>query len=86
MEGNDLNKVLTDLSNKIDSQARFTRSLVVICCMAVIGVIYYTFIQLFNTLPDQIIMTYMGKLSDIQTQWKVIENTQIKNAAAKANK
>ncbi len=83
MEGNDVNKAIADLANKIDSQARFTRSLVVICCFACIGVIYYTFISTFNNLPDQMIMTFMGKLNDIQTQWHVIETNQTKKQAQK---
>ena len=83
MEGNDINKAINDLTNKIDSQARFTRSLIVICCFASIGVIFYTFVQMFNNLPDQMMLTFMGKLNDIETQWRVIENTRINRANKK---
>lgn len=83
-EGSELDKVLAELNNKIDHQARFTRSLVLGSAMIIIGVIYYSVSELFHTLPDVIVLTYMARLNDIVTQWKLIEHTQSNTAATAA--
>ncbi len=75
-EDTDLEKTVAQLSRKIDEQARFTRSVMVICTLAVLGVMFYTLTEMFSKLPGSIVMHYRNNLDEIVKEWKVYEQSQ----------
>ncbi|CAN5136208.1 hypothetical protein BH10CYA1_BH10CYA1_62670 [soil metagenome] len=76
---------LATLAKKIDEQARFTRSVSIICTLSILGVMFYTLTEMFSNLPNMIILQFMGNLEKINQEWKAIDNTQrIRTKAAAA--
>ncbi len=67
---------LAALAKKIDEQARFTRSVSIICTLSILGVMFYTMTEMFSNLPNMIILQFMGNLEKINQEWKAIDNTQ----------
>ncbi len=67
---------LADLAKKIDEQSRFTRSVSVICTLAILGVMFYTMTEIFSNLPSAIIFHYMANLDKIVTEWDQIEGNK----------
>ncbi len=75
---------LATLAKKIDEQARFTRSVSIICTLSILGVMFYTLTEMFSNLPNMIILQFMGNLEKINQEWKAIDNTQKVRAKAAA--
>lgn len=75
---------LATLAKKIDEQARFTRSVSIICTLSILGVMFYTLTEMFSNLPNMIILQFMGNLEKINQEWKAIDNTQKTRAKAAA--
>lgn len=67
---------LAALAKKIDEQARFTRSVSIICTLSILGVMFYTLTEMFSNLPNMIILQFMGNLEKINQEWKAIDNSQ----------
>lgn len=67
---------LAALAKKIDEQARFTRSVSIICTLSILGVMFYTLTEMFSNLPNMIILQFMGNLEKINQEWKAIDNAQ----------
>ena len=57
------------LAKKIDDQARFTRSVTVICTLAMLGVMFYGLTEVFNSLPQATILHYMANIEPIVKEW-----------------
>ena len=74
---------VADLAKKIDDQARFTRSVSVICTLAILGVMFYTLTEMFSNLPSAIILHYMANLDKIVHEWNSIEAADRRIQAAK---
>ncbi len=75
---------LAQLARKIDEQSRFIRSLILVCVILIVGVQFYTFTELFHSLPPFLILKYMERLPNIVEEWKAIEvNEENKKQAAK---
>ena len=60
-DGSSFETSLAQLSKKIDEQARFTRSVVIICTLTILGVVFYTMTEMFSSLPANCVMHFMGK-------------------------
>lgn len=73
-EGTGLESTFAQLSKKIDEQARFTRSVVIICTLTVLGVVFYTMTEMFSSMPGNIVLHFMGNMEKIVYEWKMIEN------------
>jgi hypothetical protein len=69
---------LAGLAKKIDEQARFSRSVSIICTLSILGVMFYTLTEMFSNLPNMIILQFMGNLEKINQEWKSIDNLQAK--------
>ena len=65
---------IAQLSKKIDEQARFSRSVTIICTLTILGVMFYTLTEMFSNLPAAIILHYMANLEKIVTEWNAIQN------------
>lgn len=66
---------LAQLSKKIDEQARFTRSVTIICTLTILGVVFYTMTEMFSSLPANIVLHFMGNMEKIVYEWKAIEHS-----------
>lgn len=73
VEAVDIEKSIAQLSRKIDEQARFTRSVTVICTLAILGVMFYTLTEMFSKLPGSIVLHYMSNMDQIVKEWKLCE-------------
>lgn len=72
----ELEKTISQLSRKIDDQARFTRSVMIICTLAILGVMFYTLTEMFSKLPHTFVLHYMSNLDTIVKEWKMCELSQ----------
>lgn len=66
---------LAEIGKKIDEQARFTRSVLIICTLAILGFLAYTLTEIFSTMPQAIILQYMANLDKIVVEWDKIESS-----------
>lgn len=85
MEGGEI--TIAQLAKKVDEQARFTRSVSIICTLTVLGVMFYTLTEMFNNLPQAFVLHYMGNLEKIVQEWNAIQDIMAnkrKNAAKDA--
>jgi hypothetical protein len=67
-----------ELAKKVDDQARFTRSVTIICTLAILGVMFYTLTEMFSNLPSAILLHYMANLEKIVYEWNIIETNVAK--------
>ena len=63
------------LHQKVEREARFTRSLVVICTAAVLGVSLVPVKIMLTDLPTVITNDVMGKLDAIHDHWQILDRT-----------
>jgi hypothetical protein len=61
------------LSKKIDDQSRFTRMLVVVCCLAVLASMFYSLTSLVGLLPELTLARIMGNLDSVHNEWRALE-------------
>jgi hypothetical protein len=71
------------LAKKIDDQARFTRSVTIICTLAMLGVMFYTLTEVFSSLPQAVILHAMANLEPIVKEWHAAESN-IRNGEIQA--
>lgn len=64
------------LSKKVDEQFKFTRYVVVLCTLVTIGLMIFTVLMTFESLPTQITLHFMSNLEPIVVQWRSIEMIQ----------
>ncbi|MBI4532591.1 MAG: hypothetical protein HY711_01485 [Candidatus Melainabacteria bacterium] len=64
---------LNQLTKRIDDQARFTRTVVVVSTAAMLGVMAYALTEIVTYIPRLVIAEYMASLDSIQSQWKLTE-------------
>ena len=83
-EVENLKEMLSQLNAKVDSQFRFTRNVVVLCTLTIIGVMVFTITAIFESLPSQIIAHVMSNLEHIVTEWRAYESFNRERDAAKA--
>ncbi len=62
------------LTKRIDDQARYTRTVVVVCTTAILGVMFYMLTVIFSDLSYVFIARYMENLDKIVFQWKAIQD------------
>lgn len=82
-DGSAIETAVAQLSKKIDEQARFTRSVVIICTLTVLGVVFYTMTEMFSSMPANIVMHFMGNMEKIVSEWKLIETSMSNRARPK---
>jgi hypothetical protein len=63
---------LAALSKKIDDQERFTRSIMVVCTVSVLALMFYTLTATYSNLPSTMVFYFMGNLEKIVTEWNLI--------------
>ena len=80
-EETSLDAKINHLQKKLEDQARFTRTVVVVCTTAILAVLFYMLTEIFGSLPTLIVANYMANLDKIVMQWKATENSLIKKPA-----
>jgi hypothetical protein len=79
-DGSSFETSLEQIGKKIDEQARFTRSVVIICTLSILGVTHYTLIEIYGSLPANCVMHFMGNMEKIVAEWKLIEASMANRA------
>ena len=64
---------ITALSQKIEKESRFTRSLVVVCTAAILGVSLVPVKLMLSDLPNLMVNEFMNRMETIHMQWKVLD-------------
>jgi hypothetical protein len=64
---------IAQLGRKIDEQARFTRSVVVICTLSILALMCYTLTEMNSTLPKVMLMELQGNLEKIVLEWREVD-------------
>lgn len=73
------------LAKKIDDQARFTRSVTIICTLSILGVMFYTLTEVFGGLPQAVVLHYMANIEPIVKEWKTAESNLRTNPNTKVH-
>lgn len=63
------------LTNKIDREFRLTRSLVLLCTAAILGVILYTITITYTDIPKLNWATFQENLQITHDHWKALDRT-----------
>lgn len=69
------------LATKIEKESRFTRTLVVVTCVANLCVMFYMMHEMFVDLPIAILAKYQEQLQMFHQQWKAYDNLNARAAA-----
>lgn len=64
---------IANLHQKVEKESRFTRSLVVICTAAILGVSLVPVKVMLADLPGLVITELMGKMPTVHATWKVLD-------------
>ncbi len=72
------------LAKKIDDQARFSRSVTIICTLAILGVLFYTSTEMFASLPQAVILHYMANIEPIVKEWNAAQSNLRANQSNEA--
>jgi hypothetical protein len=72
-----IENLYAQLSKKIDDQARFTRTVVIICTLSILGINFYSLTSMVTTLPDLVLAHFMGNLEQVVIEWKLAENSKM---------
>ncbi len=67
---------LGQLHKKVDEQFRFTRNLIVLCTLVNLGLLIFTMLSLFQTIPSQVNAHFMSNLEPIVIMWRQYSNIQ----------
>ncbi len=81
---------LGQLHKKVEEQFRFTRNLIVLCTLVNLGLLIFTMLSLFQTLPSQVNAHFMSNLEPIVIMWRqynAIQESQdvLRHESVKAN-
>ncbi|MBX9669899.1 MAG: hypothetical protein K2X93_19915 [Candidatus Obscuribacterales bacterium] len=81
---------LAQLHKKVEEQFRFTRNLIVLCTLVNLGLLIFTMLSLFQTLPSQVNAHFMSNLEPIVIMWRqynAIQESQdvLRRESVKAN-
>ena len=68
------------LNKKIEEQFRFTRNVIVLCTLTILGIIVFTVTTTLEALPPLVISHCMVNLDQIVTEWKACEIAQAKRS------
>lgn len=61
------------LTKRVDDQFRFTRSVIVLCTLANLGLTIFTILATFQSLPSQMTAHYMSNLEPVIRIWRQYE-------------
>ena len=78
----ELEKQFSELNKKIEDQFRFTRNVIALCTLAIIGVLIFTIMTSVDSLPTRVIFHYMSNMDNIVRQWNACEKIHARQEGA----
>lgn len=69
----DWDEQFAQLTKRLDEQFRFTRSVIVLCTLANLGLTIFTILATFQSLPSQQMAHYMSNLEPVIRIWRQYE-------------
>jgi hypothetical protein len=81
-QGSGDENILAQLSKKIDDQARFSRIVVVLCTLTIVGILYFIMTSEIQVLPDLVMTRIMGNMETLVVEWHLVETAVAKKRAA----
>lgn len=69
----DIEEQFAQLNKKIEEQFRFTRNVIVLCTLTILGMMVFTVTTTVETLPPLVISHYMVNMDQIVQEWKACE-------------
>jgi len=75
--------IVSELNKKIDDQARFTRIVTVLCCLSVIGCMFYALTSMISVMPDLMVAKVLSNVENIHTEWTAIDRISANKLKAK---
>lgn len=81
----DLEEQFAQLTKKMEEQFRFTRFAVVLCCLTNIGILIFTMMTTFESLPFTVLGHYESNLDRIVHEWIRYEDYARAQEAVRAN-
>lgn len=76
--------ILAQLTKRIDDQARFTRTAVVVCTVAILGTMFWMITEIYGSLPSLIVGTFMQQMETIRDHWYLLEHRKPRPEESKA--
>ena len=73
--GGSVESKIAALHQKIERESRFTRSLVVICTAAILGVSLVPVKIMLTDLPNLLVGEFMSKLEVLHDHWTILDQT-----------
>ena len=70
------------LSKKIDDQGKFTRMIIIVCCLTVLASMFYSLSAMVEILPDIVFAKLLGNVDSVQREWHTLDRL----AASKEHK
>ena len=68
---------ITLLRKRIDEQARLTRMLVAVCCLAVLASMFYSLVSIIGIIPNLTLTRILGNIESIHTRWHSLDKLSI---------
>jgi hypothetical protein len=62
------------LAKRIEKQEQFTRMVSLICCIAVLSVMFYTVTEIFSDLPQLIVVHAMSNMRTIVSERHLVDS------------
>ena len=81
-QGSGDENILAQLSKKLDDQMRFTRIVIVMCTLAVVGVLYFIMTSELAVLPDLVLGRFMGNMETLVNEASMTQIAINKKKAA----
>jgi len=66
---------IAQLARKVDEQARFTRSVSLMCTFSILALMFYTLTEMNSHLPQVILLEFMGNIEKVVLMWKKSETS-----------
>ena len=85
-EDSSLDSKIAQLTKRIDDQARFTRTLVVVCTASIMGVFFYLLTELYGHYPLFTFNFFMQNMDKLYYEWRAIDVLQKRQESAAATK
>ena len=83
-EESSLESKIAELDKHVQDQSRFTRTVVVVCTAAIMGIQFWSMTEVFGALPDQLIARFMGNMDKLVALWNFTDASFRQNAAKSA--
>lgn len=78
----DIDSKLAALATKIDRESRITRSSLLLCTAAILGVLLYSVTIMVSDLPNVMMVRFLEDVDKVHGNWKALDRVLAKQNAA----